>query len=136
MIQFGKYAVIDPVVYNFKDEPEMWLKFRPVTVADVLEYQRWLQKRYDAKDDPQWIEVAVQEVSTCAVATNIPGAGLEGGGSKAQFEELLMTMPPAMLSELWVKVAEVNPLWGPPRPQASQPTSEAESSAGTTSSPS
>jgi len=118
---FGKYAVVDNVKHNFEEEPEWFWEFRPASVADELEVQRWLQKESKKEFKPGWLDMAVKQIALCSVKTNIPEAGLEEGGKLTQFEELLKQMPMDMLSELWVALGEVNPLWGPPRPQKSDP---------------
>lgn len=126
MVDFGKYAVIDPVTYNFQDEPDFWWKIKPITSADEMDLQRWRLQRNKANNPITWIEGAIREISLCAHSTNLPGAGLEDGGSVSQFEELIKQMPPSMLGEIWVAVGEANPLWGPPRPPSQQQTSPEE----------
>lgn len=116
-MDFGKYAVIDNVTYNFEKEPELWWKFRPATVADEMEMQRWISNGSKQNIQPTWVDVAYKQIAMVSVATNIPGAGLEEGGSAIQFEELLKSAPIEMFGELWAALGDVNPLWGPPRPR-------------------
>lgn len=125
-MDFGNYAVIDSVKHPFEKEPDWFWKFRPATVGDEMEMQRWINANAKRESPPTWIEVAVKQIALTSEATNIPGAQLEDGGKVVQFEELCKIMPIDMLGELWTALGEVNPLWGPPRPPESSETSEAE----------
>jgi len=119
-MNFGKYAVVDNVTYNFQEEPDFTWTFRPATVADEIEMQRWIADRTNKGEAPTWAEIAHKQISMVSVSANIPDAGLENGGSRNQFEELVKQLPIEMLGELWQALGEVNPLWGPPRPRRSQ----------------
>jgi hypothetical protein len=125
-VDFGKYAVVDNVKYSFQLAPEMWWEFRPATVGDEMEMQRWIAVATKREAAPTWIEVAHKQIAIVSVKTNIVDAGLEEGGSTAKFEELLRQMPIEMLGELWTALGDVNPLWGPPRPRTPAPNETAE----------
>lgn len=120
-MDFGKYATVDNVTYEFEKDPEMKWVFRPVTTADEIEMQRWIAKKSKADEAPSMLEVAHKQLSIVSQSAVIPGCGLENGGSRVQFEELLNAMPLEMMGELWQALGEVSPLWGPPRPAASRP---------------
>jgi len=130
---FGNYAIVDNVPYTFEKEPTWAWEFRPATVADELELQRWLQREGRQEIKPTWIDIAIQQIALLSVKTTLPGAGLEAGGSPAQFEQLLKQMPTDMMGELWVALGERNPLWGPPRPPQSDPQPTEDASAAATS---
>lgn len=115
-VDFGKYAVLDNPEYTFRRDESLKWKFRPTTAEDEIEIQRWIQEQADKKIEPTWVEIAMKQLSIMSVSTNIPGAGLEEGGSRVQFEELLRQIPLDMFGELWIALGEINPLWGPPRP--------------------
>jgi len=121
---FGNYAVLDSVKHTFEKEPDWYWEFRPATVNDELDLARWMQIRNKKEFKPTMLEIAIKQVGMVSTKTNIPGAGLEKGGSAEQFEELLKQMPTDLMWEIWEALGAVNPLWGPPRPQ--QPETETE----------
>jgi hypothetical protein len=134
---FGKYAVIVPVTYHFKQEEGWWWKILPPTSGNELEMQRFMvngrvqvgadgvQREYP----PTSTEVAFRELALTFGGTNIPvddESPVEDGGepvikagaSTAEIEAVLSFMTHEMIKELWDAVGDAIPTWGPVRPKA------------------
>jgi len=125
-MNFGKYAVLQPITYNFKREPELWWKFKPPTSGDELTMARFLNRgRLTLGEEgpsrevpPSWIEVAHKEISIIFAGTNITDDKdqpiLADNASPEQVETMLRLMPHAMVMEIWDAIARHVPGWGNP----------------------
>jgi hypothetical protein len=124
---FGKYAIIDPVKYVFKKEPDWYWMIKAPTAADELNVARILSTdRERVETDgtrtkllPMTLEIALREVAVTFAGTNIPTSEtdatpiLSKDATWEEVEEVLKEMPREMLSELWIAVGEAVPGWGP-----------------------
>jgi len=147
MTKWGQYALIDEVTLQFKNEPEWWWKIKPPTAGDELQISKFLvQERRELGSDgvlreypPTTAEIALREIALTFAGTNIPGQPddplqmplrmpepiLKVGQSVHEIEEVLRSMPQAMVNEIWEKIAEACPGWGPsPRPKVRVPAEE------------
>jgi len=129
-MNFGKYAVLQPVKYHFKKEPELWWQIKPPTSGDELEMARFLNggkltlgvdgTTRDAP--PTWLEVAHREIALTFDGTNIPMGDqpvedggepiLKPGQSTDEIEAVLRLMPHEMVMEIWQAIGEAVPGWG------------------------
>jgi hypothetical protein len=133
-MNFGKYAVLDNLVYQFEKEPDWHWTFRPVSTADMLAYQRFHAQFSERERVPEWTEIAIEEIALSSASTDIPDTNLGKGGTVDDFRKLLLEMPPAMVGELWSYVGEVTPFMGPPRPPSQDQEQTEEPSQGKKSS--
>lgn len=143
MSKFGKYAIVDPVRHNFKEEPELWWAIRPPTVKEEIAMSKFLMNNRIVigpdgsrrEQPPTSIEVAAMEVVLTFAGTNIPAdvdKPVAAGGDPAinaqdhaaKVEAFIFDMPREMLMELWYKVGEVVPTWGPMLPKETVPMTE------------
>lgn len=131
-IDFGKYAILQPVTYRFKLDEDLWWKFKPPTSGDELNMARFLNrgKLTLSTDGPQrevppsWIETAHREIALIFDGTNITkdDKTLEEGGEAIlvkgqaveEVEAMLRLMPHEMVMEIWVAIGEHVPGWGGP----------------------
>ena len=138
---FGKYAIIDPVKYQFKQEPDWYWMIKPPTPADELVVSRVLMtdRSRTGPDGTREVlltstlEVALREIAVTFAGTNIPTSEsdptpiLPKNATWEQVEALLLEMPREMVSELWIAVGDAVPGWGPAKqakPAKSEETSE------------
>ena len=131
-LNFGNYAILDPVVHHFEQEPDWWWKIKPADSGAELEMSKFLMhNRVFIRPDgtrvdlvPTNLEIAIQEIALTFGGTNIPKdpkAKVEDGGdpiipvgtTTEQIKAILVRMPHAMLMEIWDAVGEANPEWGP-----------------------
>lgn len=132
-MKFGKYAILQPVTYHFRKEPDLWWKFRPPTSGDELEMARYLNRGKltlsvegpSREVPPSWIEVAHREIALIFAGTNMvqeENQTLEEGGTVIltkdqeveEIEAMLRLMPHAMVMEIWSAMGEHVPGWGGP----------------------
>jgi len=138
---FGSYAIIDPVKYAFKREPEWYWLIKAPTAADelavarILSTQRTRVEMDGTRTDllPLTLEVAIREIAVTFAGTNIPTSEtdptpiLPKNASWEQVEALLQDMPREMVSELWIAVGEAVPGWGPAKRNAPKPPADEQS---------
>jgi hypothetical protein len=135
MNKFGKYALIQPRRYYFRDEPELWWEVRPPTAGDELALTRFInQGKVTASSEgltqeevPTWLDIIFWQVARLFAGTNIPANPdepvSEGGEPFVKesepyniVEEKLQSMPWDMVSEVADAIAEFVPGWGPKNP--------------------
>lgn len=131
-MNFGNYALTEPVEYRFEKEPEWLWMIKPVTARDELEMSRFVALASKRETPLTWLESAIHEIAICFAGTNILGEDgepiLKENARITAVEDVLKDMPIEMVTELWRAVGEANPLWGPPKPrQAETDTSSSES---------
>lgn len=130
-VNFGKYAITQPVEHRFEQEPDWYWVIKPATSGDELEMARFLNSgkvtisREGTSRDlgPTWVDVAHREIAILFAGTNIPSGekSVEEGGDPLvkpdlgieKIEAILREMPHAMIVEIWQAVARTNPGWGP-----------------------
>lgn len=130
MSKFGKYAVLEPIQYHFKEEPTLWWMIRPPTTGDELSMAKFLNRgkvvwsvEGAARDAaPTWLEIAHREIAIAFAGTNIPATDtpVEQGGKPLiattldipEIEVLIREMPHAMIMEIWRAMGEAIPGWG------------------------
>lgn len=135
-MNFGKYAVIDAVTHNFKEEPEWFWKITPPTSGDELAMSRFFVQGHVVQGvdgvrrdyPPTNLEVCHREIALTFGGTNIPKGDqkVEEGGdpilaadaSVEAIEVMLRKMPQAMVLEIWEAIADAIPGWGPASPKA------------------
>ena len=124
-MNFGKYAILQPVTHNFEKEPDWNWIIKPVTTNEELALSQFLStERVMVMSDGSRIgrpatniDVAVREIALTFGGTNIPGEDgkpvIELGASLDQIEAVLKKMPHPMVLEIWDAIAEAIPGWGP-----------------------
>lgn len=132
-MKFGNYAVIQPITYNFKKEPEWYWKFKPPTARDELKLQQFLfHRRTRVVDGVQEqlpatsMEVVFRQLALTFGGTNIPRYEHKDGewvmtdqpilqtdDSVEKIEAVLGEMPTELVWELWEALGEHVPNWGP-----------------------
>lgn len=127
---FGKYAVVNAAEYHFKDEPELFWKFKPATSMDELAMAQFYDNTNRTLTDrdgnpvvlgPHWIEVMWREIALAFGGTNVQnesGVGLKNDASVDEIEKFLAEMPRDMVEEIWSALGEAVPGWGPVKPRA------------------
>ncbi len=142
-LNFGKYAVLQPVEHRFEQEPDWVWRIKPISSGDELAMQQYLWQNRSIVTNgvreerpPVTMEIAHREIAMCFAGTNIPKTTnkddqivpvtdsngtpipiLSDGARIDEVETVLRRMPPAMVNEIWKKVGEVNPTWGPSTPK-------------------
>jgi hypothetical protein len=132
--KFGKYAVIEPITYVLKEEPNWYWEFKPPTARDELNLQQFLFQRRTRTTrageteqiPPTIMEVTFHQLALTFGGTNIPMYELKDGdwvetgkpilGKDAAVEEIkdvLGEMPSELVLELWEALGEHVPNWGP-----------------------
>ena len=141
--KFGKYALIEPRRYYFRDEPDLWWEIRPPSAGDELALTRYInQGKVTASAEgltqeevPTWLDIIFWQVATLFSGTNIPAdvehPVSEGGKpfieKDAEFgvvEARINKMPSPMVLEAADAVAEFVPGWGPKNPLSRTEESE------------
>lgn len=126
-MDFGKYAILQPVTHNLEKEPQWWWKINPPTAVAELEVARLLstERKRTEFDGTQisvvttTIELAMREIAVTFGGTNIPLPDnqnkpiLPDNASPQQVEAVLSVMPRELILELWEAVGEACPGWGP-----------------------
>jgi hypothetical protein len=137
---FGKYAIVEPVKYSFKKEPDWYWLIKPPTAKDELAVSRILTTdRSKIEGDgtrttvlPTTLEVAIREVAVTFSGTNIrtsesdPTPILNQDASWEVVEAVLQEMPREMVIELWIAVGEAVPGWGPAKRKPEPKTEQSE----------
>jgi hypothetical protein len=142
-MNFGQYAILEPLEYFFKKEPEWtWLVKAP-TSGDELLISRFLnQGKVTAglngvsREAPKtWLEIAYREIALTFAGTSIPVSDedptpiLKTTASVMEVEKMLTNFPQAMVQEIWEAVRDHVPGWGP------KAVTEEETEDGTTKAP-
>lgn len=129
-INFGDYAIADPLEYRFEKAPDTWWKILPITSGHELARAKFVMYNRVVEDlagnrfeqPPTALEIAHREISLLYGGTNmVTKSGdpvLREDPTIAEIEILLNKMPPRMVNELWVKIGEMYPKWGPKDPKA------------------
>ena len=132
-MNFGKYAVIQPVSFNFEEEPDWSWTFRPPTSKDELELQAFLLHSRSITvggrtetHPPTMMEIAFEEIALTFGGTTIPKFRREDGewvatdkpllsdnASKQEIKKVLGEMPTEMVLEIWNQMGKLVPNWGP-----------------------
>lgn len=133
-MNFGKYAILTSVKYNFQLEPQWYWEIKPVSSGMELERSKFLLHNRTVQDaqgnrrdlPPTWLEIAHREIALTFAGTNIPEGEkpvedggkpiLEVGASPQEIERVLRNMPQEMVWEIWVAVGNSYPEWGPANP--------------------
>ena len=126
---FGKYGVLAVVEHYFELEPSWVWKIRPPTTGDEAHMQQFmLYERVSLQLDgsrterpPTRLEVAIREISLLFAGTTVPkdpdkpeeGPLLPDDAALHEIELVLNTMPEPMVMEIWNKIHEIAPGWGP-----------------------
>ena len=131
MTNFGKYAILTPVEYKFREEPDWTWTIKPILAGEELERSKFLmQKRAITQDGqrfelpPTWLEVVLREIALTFGGTTIPKEvdskepALAKSVSIAEIEAFLKTMPQPMVMEIWDAIGVSYPEWGPATPKA------------------
>lgn len=135
MSKFGKYALIEPRRYYFRDEPELWWEIRPPAAGDELALTRYInQGKVTASSEgltqeevPTWLDIIFYQVAKLFNSTNIPAdvdkpvseggdPFIEHGTELGVVQERINAMPPEMVLEVADAIAEFVPGWGPKNP--------------------
>jgi hypothetical protein len=133
-MKFGKYAVVEPVTYNFAKEPDWYWKFKPPTARDELNMQRFLwQRRNVVRPDGSReslpateMDVVFHQLGLTFGGTNIPQYKLvddewvetdkpilQKDADVEEVKSVLGEMPTDLVKELWEALGEHVPNWGP-----------------------
>lgn len=132
-MKFGKYAVVEPVTYNLKNEPEWYWKFKPPTARDELNFQRFLfqgrTRTVNGVTEPLpavRMEGVFRQLALTFGGTNIPKFKKDGdqwvetgepilqvGAEVEEIENVLGEMPTELVFELYEALGEHVPNWGP-----------------------
>ncbi len=136
---FGTYSILGPTTHTFEKAPGWWWKFKAPTSGDELEMTRFIYRNRDAAGvdgkpvyvPPANLEICHREIALLFDSTNIPddyenpvemGGDpiLKPGASISEVTNVLLQMPPEMVTEIWYAIAEANPdgKWGPELPKA------------------
>lgn len=126
---FGQYAIVDDHEYHFLKSPEVYWKIKPVTSGHELQRSRFMMHNRIAETSdgtryempPTAVEVRNREVAILFNGTNLKTkAGepvIKDNASTSEVEALLSKMPPEMVNEIWVRIGELYPKWGPTDPK-------------------
>jgi hypothetical protein len=143
MSKFGKYAVIEPKRYHFKDEPSLWWDIKPPTMGDELALTEFMSAGKITRTEdgvvqegaPTWLDTFFLQVALLFAGTNIPAdpdKPVEGGGDpyikvgtdRNIVMDRIREMPPEMVFEILDAIAECVPGWGPKVKMSGQEESE------------
>jgi len=131
-INFGDYAIVDAHEYHFEKADSIWWKIQPVTSGHELARSKFIAHNRTLMDaagnsydqPPTVLEIAHREIALLYGGTNLTNKDekaelvLRENPTTAEIEAVLYQMPPAMIGELWVKIGELYPKWGPVDPKA------------------
>lgn len=131
---FGNYAIVSGITFSFQKEPEWEWTVLPVTSGKELEMSKFNMPKVSIDPDgtrrqipPTWMELCYREIAMTFGGTTIPKDTekpvKEGGqpilkdnASLNEIEAVLEEMPQDMVMEIWRKVGEAYPKWGPADP--------------------
>lgn len=142
-MDFGKYAVLEPLEHNFKKEPDWYWRVNPPTSRDELELSRFITDGRVIQDKQGGqrivsrtiVEIMLREIALTFAGTNLPkneegDPVLTEKASVSQIENVLRQMPNEMVKEIWEFVGDHVKGWGPGKNLMSPPeTDESESEA-------
>jgi hypothetical protein len=126
---FGDYAIADGVEHHFEKLPgKSWI-IKPVTSKAEINRSRFMLHnrvvetvdgtRYEMP--PTAVEVRNREVALLFGGTNLTTKSgkpvIQDDPPIQEVEALLEKMPPEMVNEIWVKIGQVYPKWGPADPK-------------------
>lgn len=128
-IHFGKYAILQPVKYSLKEEPDITWTFRPPTSADDLEMTKFLNRGKITmgfegtvrEAPPTWLEICHRELavtfggSTLAYEDGTPV--LSDKATIQEVEAIVRLMDPKLVQELWEALGAHVPGWGVSKPK-------------------
>jgi hypothetical protein len=129
-IDFGDYALIDPFEYHFEKSPDKYWVIVPVTSGHEVARSKFLLHNRVAEtidgvryeQPPTALEIAHREIALLFGGTNLTRKNgqpvLREKPSVFEVEAIVAKMPPEMVKELWIKVGELFPKWGPADPKA------------------
>ncbi len=124
-MNFGEYAILGDVEHTFEKEPELNWVIKPVTMGAELAMAQFVARdRFAVFPDGARVarpvttqEISLREIALTFRSTNMKDeAGkpaLQGDASIEEVEAFLITMPPAMVLEIWRAVGKACPPWGP-----------------------
>ena len=132
-MKFGQYAILTPVEYTFKNEPDWNWTFKPPTAKHELELQAFIAHgrtiTVGGRTETHPItpmEAIVEQLALTFGGTTIPAFEMRDGewvaldrpvlkadASKSEIKRVLGEMPTDMVYELWDALGENIPNWGP-----------------------
>jgi hypothetical protein len=127
--RFGQYAILGNIEHKFAKDPKKTWMFRPSTSKDELGMTVFSTTQNQSVMGgvtltryPNRVEIMWREIAYLTVASNIPTQEISAGVAPVYLPEnpkvsdvegLLAQMPHEMVLELWGKLGECNPGWGP-----------------------
>jgi hypothetical protein len=133
---FGKYAILGPVTVELDQEPDWTWTFKAVDGGVELERSKFLLHNrvveingVRREQPPTYLEICHRELALTFGGTTIPKDVTEPvkdggdplipeGANVQQVEAIIRSMPPALIRELWAKLGQSFPEWGPADPNA------------------
>ena len=124
IVDWGKYAITEPVEYTLKNKPEWVSNIKPHTSGDELEMAKFLNRvkffvgaeGMSRDEAPTWIEIAHRELALTFVSTTIVDVNdkpvLKDNASLSDVEKFLKLVPHKIVLELWEALADAVPGWG------------------------
>ena len=127
-INFGGYAVLEGIEYNFEKMPDLWWKIDPITSGMELARSKFLYHnrviegldgaRYEQPPSP--MEIAYREIALTFGGTNMKfeddSEVLPNDAGVFQVEAVLEKLPQEIVMELWKEIGRLFPKWGPVDP--------------------
>ena len=124
IVDWGQYAITDPVEHKFKDKPEWSWWINPPTSGNELDMAKFLTRGkffvgaegMSREAAPTWVEIAHRELALTFGGTTIVDAEgkevLKDSATVAQVEKFLKAAPHKVVVELWEALADAVPGWG------------------------
>lgn len=131
-LNFGKYAILEPVEHRFEADPSWYWMIKPITSGDELAMEKFLWQGRTNENVPVNREVVHREIAMTFGGTNIPKTKTENNelvpvldangdpipilqknAGLEDIEAVLLKMPNKMVMEIWEAVGNANPTWGP-----------------------
>jgi len=127
-INFGGYAVLEGIEYNFEKMSDLWWKINPITSGMELARSKFIYHnrviegldgaRYEQPPSP--MEIAYREIALTFGGTNMKfeddSEVLPNDAGVFQVEAVLEKLPQEMVMELWKEIGRLFPKWGPVDP--------------------